>query len=240
MAKKLLSIVIPAYNEAATIKKILEIVKSIKLEVDKEIIVVDDGSRDDTAEIVSGVKEVRLVRHKKNMGKGFAVRTGIKECTGDIILIQDADMEYNPHEYPQLIRPILAGETKVVYGSRYLNNFQKTEFRNFMRKHNSGYTLAYLGGRFLTLLTNMLYNARITDEPTCYKVFDAKVLKSINLRCKRFEFCPEVTAKTLKKRYIIKEIPISYKPRTFEEGKKINWKDGVHAIWTLIKYRFYD
>jgi dolichol-phosphate mannosyltransferase len=238
MVKKTLSIVIPAYNEAGTIKEVLEIVKSLRLDVDKEIIVVDDGSTDRTREIVSEIKDVRLIKHDKNMGKGFAVRTGIKESTGEIILIQDADMEYDPTEYPQLIAPILAGEAKVVYGSRFISKEQKSKNKLFVRKHDRAYFMAYIGGRILTILANLLYNAKITDEPTCYKVFEAKVLKSVNLKCKRFEFCPEVTAKIKKKGYKIKEVPISYKPRTFEEGKKINWRDGVEAIWTLIKYRF--
>ena len=140
-----------------------------------------------------------------------------------------------------MIKPIIDGKSKVVYGSRYLSQIQKERNIEFMKKkHEKAYILAYLASRALTLTVNLLYNAKITDEPTCYKVFRADVLKSINLKCKRFEFCPEVTAKVKKKGYKILEIPISYKPRTFEQGKKINWKDGVHAIWTLLKYRFVD
>src|SRR3989344_473179 len=164
--EKTLSIIIPAYNEEKTIEKLLKIVKSVSLGkyIKKEIIVIDDGSKDNTVDVIKKVqrlmKEVKLFEHIKNAGKGFAIRTGIKHATGDIIIIQDADLEYDPYEYPQLIKQILKGETKIVYGSRYLNNSQKTEFKNFMKKHNSGYTLAYLGGRFLTLLTNILYNAK--------------------------------------------------------------------------------
>ncbi len=237
-----LSILIPAYNEAKTIKELIGLVKKADTkDVEKEIIVIDDGSKDDTVEIVKKILGVILVKHKKNAGKGAAIRTGIKYATGDIIIIQDADLEYDPNDYYKLIKPIIDGKTKVVYGSRTMHESQKERNIRFLRnKHSESYNAFYMGGRVLTILANLLYNAKITDEPTCYKVFDAKVLKSLNLRCMRFEFCPEVTAKVIKKGYRIMELPTPYYPRSFEEGKKINWKDGFEAVWTLIKYRFVD
>jgi glycosyltransferase involved in cell wall biosynthesis len=241
-----LSIIIPVYNEEKTVKELISIVKKVDTkDVSKELVVVDDGSKDNTVNILKNITGIKLIIHKKNAGKGAAVRTGIKHSTGDIIIIQDADLEYNPNDYYKLIKPIIDKKTKVVYGSRYLSAEQKRSnwliASNFLKaKHTKAYFTAYLGGRFLTFLANFLYRGNITDEPTCYKVFKADVLKSINLKCKRFEFCPEVTAKVLKKGYKIFEIPTPYKPRSFEEGKKINWKDGLEAIWTLIKYRFVD
>jgi len=152
----------------------------------------------------------------------------LKHITGDIVIIQDADLEYDPSDYPQLLEPILNGKAKVVYGSRILGGGKKS------------YWSFYLGGRLLSFLANLLYDARITDEPTGYKVFRTDVIKNINLKCERFEFCPEVTAKVRKKGYRIYEVPIHYAPRSIKEGKKINWRDGLEAIWTLIKYRFVD
>ena len=226
-----LSILIPVYNEEKTVEKLIKKVKKVKLPIKKEIVVVDDKSTDKTLSILKKIKGIKLIEHKKNIGKGAAIKTAIKNADGEIIIIQDADLEYNPEDYNALIRPIIEKKEKVVYGSRVL------------KKENRLYSSLefYIGGNFLTLLTNILYpSAHITDEPTCYKVFRADVLKSIKLKCKRFEFCPEVTAKILKKGIKIKEIPISYFPRTVKEGKKINWKDGFEAIWTLIKYRFKD
>ena len=225
-----LSILIPVYNEEKSAKELINIVKKTKLNnnIKKEIVVVDDGSSDNTLKVLKTIKGIKLVGHKKNSGKGAAIRTAIKHATGDIIIIQDADLEYDPKDYNKLIKPIIDKKYKVVYGSRRLNKNNK--------KH-SGLAF-YLGGNLMTLVTNILYpSARLTDEATCYKVFDAKVLKSIKLKCKRFEFCPEVTAKVIKKGIKIHEIPISYYPRSIEEGKKINWKDGIEGIWTLLKYR---
>jgi len=228
-----LSILIPVYNEEKSAKELINIVKKTKLDnkVQKEIVVVDDGSSDNTLKVLKTIKGIKLVGHKKNSGKGTAIRTAIKHATGDIIIIQDADLEYDPKDYNKLIKPILNKKAKVVYGSRRLNKNNK--------KH-SGLAF-YLGGNVMTLATNILYpGARLTDEATCYKVFDVKVLKSIKLECKRFEFCPEVTAKVIKKGIKIHEMPISYYPRSVEEGKKINWKDGVEGIWTLLRYRVSD
>lgn len=225
-----LSVIIPAYNEINTIEEILEKVKKIK--ISKEIIVVDDGSTDGTREYLDNLNDslVKVFFHKKNMGKSSAVRTGIKEAKGKIIIIQDADLEYDPEDYYKLIKPIQEGRYKVVYGTRY-----PVVSKMFNLTHRF-----FLANRILTIMSNFLYNADITDEPTCYKVFDTKVLQNLNLKSKRFEFCPEVTAKVRKKGYKIKEIPINYNPRTIEQGKKINWRDGIEAIYTLIKYRFVD
>ena len=224
-----LSIIIPAYNEERTIGTIINKVKNVDLKgIKKEIIVVDDGSKDKTAEILKNIKGIRVITHKKNRGKGYAIRTGIKFATGDIIIIQDADLEYDPNDYYSLIKPIIDGKTKVVYGSRRLlkENVQ-----------HAGFSF-YLGGLTLTWLANFLYNIKITDEPTCYKVFKSDVLKSIELTCKRFEFCPEVTAKIAKKGIKIYEVPIHYYPRSTKEGKKIKAKDWFEAVWTLLKFRF--
>ncbi|MBU0580597.1 MAG: glycosyltransferase family 2 protein [Candidatus Margulisbacteria bacterium] len=227
-----LSIIIPVYNEEKTIKRVIDLIKKVNIGVvKKEIILVDDGSKDNTLMVAQKLKSIKLIGHNKNKGKGAAIRTGIKYATGDIILIQDADLEYDPEDYLALIKPIIEGKAKVVYGSRRL----KKE-----NKQHSGFSF-YVGGVALTVIANLLYpNLHITDEPTCYKVFKSDILKSINLKCNRFEFCPEVTAKVAKKKIKIHEVPISYYPRTAKEGKKIKWKDGVEAVWALLKYRFVD
>jgi glycosyltransferase involved in cell wall biosynthesis len=226
----LLSVIIPVYNEKNTILKILEKVKSVK--IDKEIIIVDDFSTDGTREILESLKgkdeKLKIIFQKKHVGKGFAIRTALKFVEGEIVLIQDADLEYDPNEYPKLIGPILEGKAKVVYGSRVL------------KKNPKASIIFYIGGRFLSFLTNLLYGTNITDEPTGYKVFSTDVLKSIDLKCLGFEFCPEVTAKVAKKGYKIYEVPINYNPRSIKEGKKIRFKDALKAVFTLIKYRFID
>lgn len=221
------SIIIPAYNEKNTILNILDLIKKNPLK--KEIIVVDDCSKDGTTDILKNIKdnEIKVFFHEKNQGKGAALKTGLKFATGDIIIIQDADMEYNPLEYEKLIEPILNNKAEVVYGSRYLDGTNNV----FLSKY-------YVGVKLLNYLVKLLYGTNITDEATCYKVFKSDVLKKINLKCKRFEFCPEVTAKVLKQKYKIIEVPIKFWPRSVEEGKKIKIKDGIIAIWTLIKYRF--
>ena len=232
--KLVLSIIIPVYNEEKTIVPLLDKVDRVDLgELGKEIIVVDDNSTDNTNSLAMGYaarnKNVKLfVQDDHLKGKGSAIRTGLKHTTGQIIIIQDADLEYDPEDYPSLIEPIFKGEEKVVYGSR---SIMKSNVRH------AGF-IFFLGGLLLTGLSNLLYNLRLTDEPTCYKVFDAELLKSLDLNCKRFEFCPEVTAKIAKRRIAIKEVPVHYYPRSVKEGKKINWRDGFEAIWTLLKYRF--
>lgn len=223
----LLSVLIPAYNEVHNIQNILN--KIGEVNIPKEIIVVDDGSTDGTRELLNTLKSdtIKVVFHEKNQGKGGAIRTAIAHSTGDIIIIQDADLEYDPQDYYKLIPVIESGKEKVVYGSRFLNKQNKHSYFSF-----------FLGGQVVTWITNILYFQNLSDEPTCYKVFDAKLLKSIKLNCTGFEFCPEVTAKIAKLGYKIPEVPISYYPRSISEGKKINWKDGVEAIWVLFKYRF--
>jgi len=224
-------VIIPVYNEKKTLPKLLKKIEGVK-SINKEIIIVDDGSEDSTRDFLKKVKDkYKVIFHEKNKGKGTAIRTGLKHATGDIVIIQDADLEYDPNDYNKLIKPIIEGKANVVYGSRRLQK-QKEEYANI------GF---YIGGITINLIANILYpNLHITDEATCYKVFKADVIKNLNLKCKRFEFCPEVTAKLAKRKIKIMEIPISYHPRSVEEGKKINWKDGIEAIWTLLKYKFID
>jgi len=224
-----LSVIIPVYNEEATIDEVIDKVRSVDLPTGKEIIVVDDGSTDHTAEILTRRQnDVTFIHFSRvNFGKGAAIRVGLTYVTGDIVIIQDGDLELDPDEYKLLLQPILNGEAGVVYGSRFLkpnpNIPRHTVWAN----------------KFLTWLTNILYSAQLTDMETAYKAFKSDIIKSINLECHRFEFEPEVTAKLLRAGYHIKELPVSYNPRTAEEGKKINWRDGVTAIRTLVKYRFF-
>jgi len=235
--KPLISVIIPAYNEKDTILKIIALVKKVNLS--KEIIIIDDFSTDGTREILKNIgdEEIKVIFHDKNYGKGHAIRTGINRVEGKIIVIQDADLEYDPQDYYTLVKPIMQGKTKVVYGTRFPR--KKDKFWPFFH-YFSIFNPYYLANKILTLTVDTLYWANITDEPTCYKVFDSTVLKSINLKCERFEFCPEVTAKVRKKGYKIYEVPIHYYPRSVEEGKKIKFKDAWEAIWTLIRYRFKD
>lgn len=223
-----LSVIVPVYNEEKYLEDIIKKVENIQIE--KEIIIVDDGSNEETKKIINKFKNKHIViTHFKNQGKGAAVKTGIKHSTGEIIIIQDADLEYDPNDYYELIKPIVEGKAKVVYGSRFLN-------KNMIIK----YRLNWLATKFLNYLVWLLYFYKITDEPTGYKVFKADLLKSIKINANRFDWEPEITAKILKRGIKIYEVPISYTPRSFEEGKKIGWKDGFQAIWTLIKYRFVD
>jgi len=237
-----LSIIIPAYNEEKTILQILNLIKKVNLgkySIKKEIIVVSDGSVDNTVKLAKSVKGVKVIEKTKNRGKGAAVRTGIQNSNGDIIIIQDADLEYNPEEYYKIIKPILDGKAKVVYGSRYLGASAEKRIL-FPSKDKRAYLRTYLGVRFITHLTNILYRTKITDEATCYKCFKSDVIKSIKIENDKFHWEPEVTAKIAKKNINIYEVPITYKPRSYEEGKKIGLKDGLQAIYTLLKYRFKD
>ena len=219
---------IPVHNELHTIREALRRVQEVDLE--KEIIVVDDHSSDGTREILSKIAddEVRVIYHDQNTGKGAAIRTALQYVTGDIVIIQDGDLEYNPADYHKLIEPIVAGRASVVYGSRFLGEIANMQFLN------------YIANKILALTASLLFFNWITDEGTCYKVFKADVLKSLELKCTGFDFCPEVTAKVLKRGYKIVEVPISYHGRSTDEGKKIRWQDGLKAFLTLIKYRLMD
>ncbi|MBN2381425.1 glycosyltransferase family 2 protein [bacterium] len=219
------SIIIPAYNESATLPTIL--FKILALSFDKEIIVIDDGSTDETAEIVRALNNeiITVLSNTTNRGKGYSIRRALEFCSGEVIIIQDADLEYDPDELPKLLEPFDNG-ARVVYGSRIL---QPANGMSYMRY--------YLGGRLLTALTNVLYHASLTDEPTGYKLFRRELLQDLDLQSEGFEFCPEVTAKLLRRKEIIKEIPISYAPRSFGQGKKISWRDGLRAVYILVKYR---
>jgi len=227
---KALSVVMPAYNERETIREAIRRVTALGEDV--ELIVVDDASTDGTRELLEELEGleaepgITLVKHEANMGKGMAIRTAIAHATGSVIAVQDADLEYAPADLLRLMEPISRGEAKVVYGSRFLNGRPPMQLPN------------YVCNRLLAWTANVLYGARITDEATCYKVFDAELLRSIPLECRRFEFCPEVTAKVRKRGERIVELPISYTPRSYDSGKKIRWWDGVIALWTLVKYRF--
>ena len=222
-----LSIIIPVYNEESTLEEIVR--RICASPVEKEIILVNDGSSDATPVLlkeISAIKDCRVLHHETNKGKGAAIMTGLNAVQGDLVLIQDADLEYDPQDYPALLRPFEDNHVLVVYGSRIL-------------KRNSRSTFSYYwGGRLLSWITNLLYGSSITDEATCYKVFRTPLIKNLGLECTGFDFCPEVTGKILRRKIKIHEVPISYNPRLWNDGKKIHWSDGIRAIWVLIKYRF--
>ncbi len=222
------SIIVPVYNEEKTLREIIRRLKQVPL--DKEIIIVDDGSTDASRGILEeAVKEgIRVLRLSRNLGKGAAIRSALPYVKGEVVVIQDADLEYNPAELPHLLQPILEGKAEVIYGSRFLKGRPKMRFLNFLANKILAWTATLLSGR------------RLSDEATCYKAFKTELLRSLNLRCKSFEFCPEVTAKIAKRKIPIREIPISYTPRTVKEGKKVKWKDGFIALYTLFKYRFFS
>lgn len=224
-----LSVVVPVFNEKDTIEAILERVEQTPFA--KEIIIVDDGSRDGTRDILKSKYEGKhkVVYHHENMGKGAALQTGFGQVTGDIVIIQDADLEYDPADYPKLIEPILRGKADVVFGSRFLGG-----------PHRVLFFWHYMGNRMLTLFSNMLNNVNISDMETCYKAFRSEILKNLRIRSKRFGFEPEFTAKVARLKLKIYEVPISYYGRTYEEGKKITWRDGISALYCIIRYRFFD
>ena len=226
-----LSIIIPVFNEQNTIAEILKKIEAVDLGVEKEIIIVDDYSIDGTRKLLKSYETThKIIYHEKNHGKGRALRTGLTEATGEIVVIQDADLEYDPNDFKIMLAKITSGDVQVVYGSRRLQH-------SYLKRRHSGHIFA-LGGILLTWFTNLLYQTGITDEPTCYKMFKTDLLKSFDLECERFEFCPEVTAKTAKREIKIHEVPINYYPRHKNEGKKINWRDFIEAVWTLLKYKF--
>ncbi len=223
-----LSVIIPVYNERNTVAEAIRRSRSVEIPLDREIVVVDDGSSDGTTQILSQLQDstVRVVFHDVNRGKGAAIRTGLTHVTGDLVLIQDADLEYDPEDWPKLLSPVLKGKARVVYGSRFTG-----ERRNMLFWH-------WVGNRFLSLVTNALYNTTLSDMETCYKLFDRELVQSIALSSNRFGFEPEVTAKILRTGERIYEVPISYAGREIHEGKKITWKDGVDALKVLIRCRF--
>ena len=235
MSFRRLTILMPVYNEAHTIDEILrQVDTSDAAGLEKELIIVDDGSTDGTREVLERLNDlktsVHVLSHAQNRGKGAALRTALPYATGDIILIQDADLEYDPKEYSELLAPILLGRADVVYGSRVRGGKPMRDF-----------SLLYLwGNRFVTFVANLLYGGTLTDIETCYKVFRADVIKPIQIQADRFEFEPEITAKILRRRHTIVELPISYYGRNRAEGKKLDWRDGIRTLWTLLKYRVVD
>jgi glycosyltransferase involved in cell wall biosynthesis len=223
----LLTVIVPVFNERTTVTEIVRRMRRVPLSMDLEIIIVDDCSSDGTDKILSAMEDstVRVIRHNVNQGKGAAIRTGLEVARGDLVLIQDADLEYDPDDWPRLIAPMLRGKALVVYGSRFTG-----ERKNMLFWH-------WVGNRTLSLVTNILYNTTISDMETCYKLFDRKVLEGITIVSNRFDFEPEITAKVLRRGHRIYEVPISYNGREFDEGKKITWKDGFGALWALVRFR---
>jgi glycosyltransferase involved in cell wall biosynthesis len=224
----LLSVIVPVFNERTTVAEVIRRIRSVELPLEREVVVVDDGSSDGTDKILGalGDSTVRVLSHHANAGKGAAIRTGMEAVRGDLVLIQDADLEYDPEDWPKLLDPILRGKARVVYGSRFTG-----ERKNMLPLH-------WIGNRFLSLVTNVLYSSTLSDMETCYKLFDRSVLEGITVESDRFDFEPEITAKILRRGFRIYEVPISYAGREAAEGKKITWRDGFGALRALIKYRF--
>jgi len=223
-----LSIIIPIHNEITLIDEVLSRVRAIEYQ-NKELVLVDDKSTDGTTEYLEKQEsepDTTVLYHDHNCGKGMAIRTGLEKATGDIVIVQDADMEYDPDDIVRVLEPILNGEVDVAYGSRFMGSVEDMRLPNFV------------ANKILAIMVSVLYGARITDEATAYKAFSRKVIDQISLKCTGFEFCPEVTAKVLKLGYKIKETPVTFRARSFMEGKKIGWPDFFVAVWTLLKYRF--
>jgi len=226
-----LSIIIPIYNEKETIMELLDRIKNVGLKKEYEILMIDDGSKDGTRELLEKLKDEKKYKiffKDKNSGKGESLKLGFKNAVGDYVIVQDADLEYDPKDYLKLLDEIEKNKKTVVYGSRFMGNYKDMS------------SLHYFGNQFLTLITNLLYGVKLTDMETCYKLFPRELIQNMKLRASRFEFEPEVTAKIIKKGYKIKEVPISYAGRSHSEGKKITWRDGFSAIFSLLKYRVLD
>ena len=227
-----LSLIVPVFNERTTLVEVIRRMRAVELPdgIEREIIVIDDGSTDGTRDVLRqlGDSTVRVLKHETNRGKGAAVRTGLQVASGDYILIQDADLEYDPEDWPKMIAPVQRGRARVVYGSRFTG-----ERRNMLFLH-------WVGNRLLSLVTNMLYNTTLSDMETCYKLVDRSLMLDLGLRSNRFDIEPEITAKILKRGIRIYEVPISYMGREFDEGKKITWRDGFAALWALVKFRIAD
>jgi glycosyltransferase involved in cell wall biosynthesis len=225
---RMLSVIVPVFNERSTVGEVIRRIRAVSLPVGLEVIVVDDGSSDGTDKVLSAVGDstVRVIVHAHNQGKGAAVRTGMAAARGDLLLIQDADLEYDPEDWPKMLDPILRGKARIVYGSRFTG-----ERKNMLPLH-------WIGNRFLSLVTNVLYSSTLSDMETCYKLFDRTVLEGITIESDKFDFEPEITAKVLRRGHRIYEVPISYAGREVDEGKKITWQDGFGALRALVKYRF--
>jgi glycosyltransferase involved in cell wall biosynthesis len=228
MAYRTLSVIVPVYNERTTVAEIVRRVRAVDVPLVVDVVVVDDGSSDGTDKVLAAIEDstVRVVTHERNQGKGAAIRTGLAHARGDLVLVQDADLEYDPGDWPRLLDPVLKHKASVVYGSRFTG-----ERKNMMPLH-------WIGNRFLSLVTNVLYSSTLSDMETCYKLFDRRVLEGVTVVSNRFDFEPEITAKVLRRGFRIYEVPISYAGREADEGKKITWRDGFGALKALVKFRF--
>ena len=223
-----LSVIVPVYNERNTVAEVIRRIRAVDIPLSVDIVVVNDGSSDGTDKVLAALEDstVKVLHHGQNQGKGAAIRTGLAETRGDLVLIQDADLEYDPNDWPKLLDPILRGKARVVYGSRFTG-----ERMNMLPSH-------WIGNRILSLVTNVLYSSTLSDMETCYKLFDRRVISGITIESNRFDFEPEITAKILRRGHRIYEVPISYAGREIDEGKKITWRDGFGALKALVKYRF--